>query len=91
MSSASPRVRTLDQPGEYFGEYNKMDWILLLWGGENSCHCFMFEEKGWGIQNFVIILDGKVHGSPTVIYLFAHSINMGKVNYVFSRDQSWRF
>ena len=51
----------------------------------------MFEEKGWGIQNFEIILDGKVHGSPTVIYLFAHSINIGKVNYVFSKDQRWRF
>ena len=48
MSSACPRGRTPGQPGGYVGEYKEMDWILCPWGGENSRHCFKFEEKGVG-------------------------------------------
>ena len=81
MSSASPRGRTPGQPGEFMREYNEMDWIVFPWEGGNSCHCFRFKEKGWDSK------DSKVHRDPTVIYLFAHSINIGKVNYKFSRDQ----
>ena len=87
MSSASPRGRTPSQPGEFMREYNKMDWIAFPWDGEKSCHCFRFKEKGWGNSKFCKIADSKVHRDPTVIYLFAHSINIRKVNYTFSRDQ----
>ena len=68
-------------------EYNKMDWIAFPWEGEKSCHCFRFKEKGWGNSKFCKIADSNVHRDPTVIYLFAHSINIRKVNYTFSRDQ----
>ena len=74
MSSAFPRGTTPGQPGEYTREYKKMDWILFLWGGENSHHCFRFKKKGWGNSKFCKIADGKVHRDPTVIYLFAHCV-----------------
>ena len=89
MSLASPRGRTQGQPGEFMREYNEMDWIVFPWEGENSlhCYCFRFKEKGWGNSKFCKIANGKVHRDPTVIYLFAHSINIGKANYPFARDQ----
>lgn len=64
MSSASPRGRTQGQPGEYVREYNKMDWILRPWGGKIHDIVSSLKKRGGGIQNFVIILDGKVHGNP---------------------------
>ena len=57
MSLACPRGRPLGRPGVYVGEYKGIDWILCLWGGENSRHCFKFEGKSGGgggaIANFV--------------------------------------
>ena len=66
MSSACPRGRTPGQPGGYVGEYKGMDWILCPWGGENSRHCFKFEEKGVGNSKFCKIADGN-HGDTTGI------------------------
>ena len=91
VSSPSPRGRTPGQPGEFIKEKNEMDWIVFPWEGENSCYCFRFEEKGWGNSKFCKIADSKVHRDPTVIYLFAHSINIHKVNYTFSRNQRMSF
>ena len=60
-------------------------------GGGDSRHCFKFEEKGWGNSKCCKIADGKVHGDPTVIYLCANCINIGKVNFAFPRDLKMSF
>ena len=76
MSLACPRGRPLGRPGVYVGEYKGIDWILCLWGGENSRHCFKFEGKrGRGNCKFCKIV-GSNHGDITGIYRFPQTIIM---------------
>ena len=68
-------------------------WTVFSAPGEGKIHDIVssLKKRGGGIQNFCDNLRGKVHGNPTVIYVFAHSIKVRKVNYAFPRDLRWRF